>query len=144
MKFIGEQFKEKREEIGISISEVSNDLKIDSIILENLEEGNDKVFKDILELKDMVLLYAKYLDLDLEKMEDDLNDFLFEKTSKISTDDIKDAMTNKEVKEEKKVKTPYTNDLKEKTTNYTFFIICIVLALILVLFYFILKKNFIG
>lgn len=144
MKFIGEQFKEKREEIGISISEVSNDLKIDSIILENLEEGNDKVFKDILELKDMVLLYAKYLDLDLEKIEDDLNDFLFEKTSKISTDDIKDAMTNKEVKEEKKVKTPYTNDLKEKTTNYTFFIICIVLALILVLFYFILKKNFIG
>lgn len=144
MKFLGEQFKEKRDEIGISISEVSNDLKIDSIIIENLEEGNDKVFKDILELKDMVLLYAKYLDLDLDKIEDDLNDFLFEKTSKISTDDIKDAMLNRKVKEERKVKTPYTSDLKEKTTNYTFFIICLVLTLILVIFYFILKKNFIG
>ena len=57
MKYIGEQFKEKREEIGISISEVSNDLKIDSIIIENLEDGNDKVFKDILELKEMISLF---------------------------------------------------------------------------------------
>ena len=60
MKEIGEEFKLKREEIGISIQEVSNDLKKDVILIENLESGNHKVFKDVLELKDMVSSYAIY------------------------------------------------------------------------------------
>ena len=79
MKEIGEEFKLKREEIGISIQEVSNDLKKDVILIENLESGNHKVFKDVLELKDMVSSYAKYLGLDDEKLLGDLDDFLFEK-----------------------------------------------------------------
>ena len=48
MKEIGEQFKEKREEIGITLEEVSSDLNKDIILVENLESGNHKVFKDIL------------------------------------------------------------------------------------------------
>ena len=84
MKEIGEEFKEKREEIGITIEEVSSDLGKDVILIENLESGNHKVFKDILELKDMVKTYAKYLGLDDEKLLGELDDFLFEKTSKIS------------------------------------------------------------
>ena len=90
MKEIGEEFKEKREEIGITIEEVSNDLCKDVILVENLESGNHKVFKDILELKEMVRIYAKYLGLDEEKILGELDDFLFEKTSKISIDDIKE------------------------------------------------------
>ena len=54
MNGIGDTFKEKREEIGITVSEVANDLKIDPILIENLESGNHKVFKDILELKDTI------------------------------------------------------------------------------------------
>ena len=92
MKEIGEQFKEKREEIGITLEEVSSDLNKDIILVENLESGNHKVFKDILELKDMVKIYAKYLGLDDEKLLGDLDDFLFEKTSKISIEDIKERL----------------------------------------------------
>ena len=54
MKDIGESFKEKREEIGITLEEVSKDLGIKEVLLENLEEGNAKVFKDILEIKDTI------------------------------------------------------------------------------------------
>ena len=49
MKEIGEQFKEKREEIGITLEEVSSDLNKDIILVENLESGNHKVFKDIID-----------------------------------------------------------------------------------------------
>lgn len=143
MKYIGEQFKEKREEIGISIAEVSNDLKVDGVVIENLEDGNDKVFKDILELKDMVSLYAKYLDLDEEKLLDELNDYLFEKTSKISIDDINNSFIKTQT-EEKKISTPYTADLKDKKNSYTLIIIFVLLAFILLIFYFVLKKNIVG
>ena len=98
MKEIGEQFREKREEIGISIEEVSNDLSRDVIIIENLENGNHKVFKDILDLKDMVRIYAKYLGLDDEKLLEQLDDFIFEKTSKISVEDIEDRLKEEEEK----------------------------------------------
>lgn len=143
MKYIGEQFKEKREEIGISIAEVSNDLKVDAVVIENLEDGNDKVFKDILELKDMVSLYAKYLDLDEDKLLDELNDYLFEKTSKISIDDINNSFVKMQT-EEKKISTPYTVDLKNKKNNYTLLIIIVLLVFILLVFYFVLKKNIVG
>ena len=71
MKEIGESFKEKREEIGITLEEVSKDLGIKEVLLENLEEGNAKVFKDILEIKDTIESYSKYLGLDTEKIMDE-------------------------------------------------------------------------
>ena len=116
MKEIGEEFKEKREEIGITIEEVSSDLGKDVILIENLESGNHKVFKDILELKDMVKTYAKYLGLDDEKLLGELDDFLFEKTSKISIEDIQERLKQEQAKrkEEKKVRTPYTLEFENK------------------------------
>ena len=116
MKEIGEQFKEKREEIGITIEEVSNDLNKDVIVIENFENGNHKVFKDVLELKDMVRIYAKYLGLDDEKYLGELDDFLFEKTSKISASDIKERLKEEQEKkkDEKKVHTPYTIEVQPK------------------------------
>lgn len=143
MKEIGEQFKEKREQIGITIEEVSNDLARDVIVIENLENGNHKVFKDILELKDMIRLYAKYLDLDDEKLLEELEDFLFEKTSKISVEDIearlKEEQDNK--KNDTKIHTPYT--LESNSSNYsTVLIIAIILVCLLVLFYVLLRILF--
>lgn len=141
MKEIGEHFKEKREEIGITLKEVSNDLNIDEIVLENLEEGNNKVFKDILELKNTVMTYTKYLGLDENEMTDQINDYLYEKTSKIKIEDIKEELGKVQNKEEKKVKTPYTIERKNKT-DYSILFICLILVLLIIAFYFVLKKLY--
>ena len=145
MKEIGEAFKEKREEIGITLEEVSSDLAKDVLLIENLENGNHKVFKDILELKDMVRIYAKYLGLDDEKLLGDLDDFLFEKTSKISIEDIQERLKQEKEKkkeEEKKIRTPYTLEIKEKK-SFTLMIIIFIVVILLVLFYILLRQIFI-
>ena len=143
MKEIGETFLEKREEIGITKEEVASDLKVDPLLIENLESGNHKVFKDILELKEVITNYAKYLGLDEEELLDDLNDFLFETTSKISIEDVKDRLKEEERKKEneKKIKTPYTLEVKQKK-HYTGLVIGILILIILVVFYIILRKVF--
>lgn len=143
MKEIGEQFKEKREEIGITIEEVSNDLSRDVIVIENLENGNHKVFKDILDLKDMVRIYAKYLGLDDEKLLAELDDFIFEKTSKISVEDIQARLKKEQEKRknEKKIHTPYTLELKSEK-DLTLVVIAAIIVFILVLFYVLLKILF--
>lgn len=143
MKEIGEQFKEKREEIGITIEEVSNDLSRDVIVIENLENGNHKVFKDVLDLKDMIRVYAKYLGLDDEKLLEKLDDFLFEKTSKISVEDVQERLKEEQEKKklEKKVHTPYTLELK-KDKSFTLALIILITLFILVLFYILLKILF--
>ena len=139
MKEIGETFLEKREEIGITKEEVASDLKVDPLLIENLESGNHKVFKDNLELKEVITNYAKYLGLDEEELLDDLNDFLFETTSKISIEDVKDRLKEEERKKEneKKIKTPYTLEVKQKK-HYTGLVIGILILIILVVFYIIL------
>jgi cytoskeletal protein RodZ len=143
MKEIGEQFKEKREEIGITVEEVSNDLHRDVLVIENFENGNHKVFKDILDLKDMVRKYAKYLGIDDEKYLAELDDFLFEKTSKINAADIKERLREEQEKkkDEKKIHTPYTLEMKTKK-NSTLVIIILIIFMVLVLFYVLLKVLF--
>ena len=143
MNEIGETFKEKREEIGITVSEVSNDLKIDPVLIENLESGNHKVFKDILELKDTISAYAKYLGLEPDNLLDELNDYLFDTTSKISIEDIKDRLEQerKEKKDEKRIKTPYTLEAPDKK-NHTAVVIGLLIIIILVIFYVVLKQVF--
>lgn len=140
MKEMGEEFKVKREEIGITVEEVSNDLKKDYLLIENLESGNFKVFKDILELKEVVEMYAKYLGLDEERLLSDLDDYLFEKTSKISLDDIQERL-KKDESSLKKVRTPYTLELQKKK-NITWVIIMFLTVIILVIFYVLLKQLF--
>ena len=105
MKEIGEKLRENRKKNGVSLEEASNDLNINVLELKSLENGNFKAFKDIYELKNNIKIYAKYLGLSDTEILDDFNDYLFEKTSKISLLDIK------QVKEEssKKISSPYTN-----------------------------------
>ncbi len=142
MKEIGEIFSEKRKEIGITIDEMSKDLKIDKLLIENLEEGNIKAFKDIVELKDVITSLSKYLGLDGESIIDDLNDYLFEKTSKISVDDIKSVYSKE--KEERKIKSPYTIETIEKKNKIKFTIIVILVLIILVMLYFLLRNILVG
>ena len=68
MEVIGEKLKASREEKGLSLEEVSEDLKIDIKDLENIEIGNRKYFDDVYSLKNYIYEYAKYLGLAVSVM----------------------------------------------------------------------------
>ena len=51
MKEIGERLKEARESMGITTAEAAEDLKLAVSQIDNLEDGNMEVFKDIYSLK---------------------------------------------------------------------------------------------
>ena len=108
MEEIGEKLKEARESIGVSIDEVADDLKMRPSQIESLEKGDSKAFKDLFSLKYFIRDYAKYLGLNKEDLVDEFNEYLFDYTSKISLEDIKNA--KKETKDVRKIKSPYTID----------------------------------
>ena len=113
MKELGEYLKRTRIGNGVSITEACEDLELSTSQLENIESGNVRAFKDVYELKDYIKLYAKYLGLDSDKVVDEFNNFLFQHTSRISLDDIMAAQKRKE-SEDKKIRSPYTIEVKEK------------------------------
>jgi len=106
---IGLELKSTRETSGVSLEEASTDLKIKTIILENIEDGNIGCFKDIFVLKEYIANYAKYLGLDAEKVINEFNEYLFEYTSRIPIKDIEKEIVKKEKKEVgEKIVSPYT------------------------------------
>ncbi len=119
MKELGEYLKKTRISNGVSITEACEDLEFSTSQLENIESGNVKAFKDIYAFKDSIKAYAKYLGLDSDKVVDEFNGFLFQHTSRISLDDIVAAQKRKE-EEERKVKSPYTKEYKEKVNLWPF------------------------
>lgn len=131
MKEIGEKLKEAREEMGVSIDEVAEDLKLRPSQIQNIEEGNMDAFKDIFYLKYFIRDYAKYLGLSYEDMVDDFNEYLFDYTSKISLDDIKKAKKTvaKKKEEAKKVISPYTLERERKFPVIPFLIISVLVLL---------------
>ena len=142
MKELGEYLQDVRLENGVSLDEAASDLNVDEALLENIEDGNIRAFKDIYYLKDLIKEYAKYLGLDPLKVQEEFNDFLFEHTSKISLSDIMEAKKKKEeeekLKEEKKIQSPYTKEYKKKIKKWpivliiTFFILIIILAILVI------------
>ena len=127
MDQIGLLFKETREESGVSITEASNDLKIKAVILENIEEGNIGSFKDIFELKEYILSYAKYLGIDTKMIEEKFNAYMFEWTSKIPVKEIEKQVIDKKIEETKEIKivSPYTREKSNKTSNRLLIVIYI-------------------
>ena len=113
MKELGEHLSELRKKNGVSQEEASNDLNITTRELEAIENGNFKIFKDVYELKKIIINYAKYLGIDEDLIIDEFNDFLFEKTSRISKEDLEAVRVNVGEKEEK-VSSPYTKVTKTK------------------------------
>ena len=51
MKDIGSLFLDTREAAGLSLEEVSSDLNLEKVILENIEDGKTGAFQDIFALK---------------------------------------------------------------------------------------------
>ena len=103
---IGLKLKEKREENGVSVEEVAEDLKVRPAQIINLEEGKREEFKDVVFLKYFIRDYAKYLGLNSDELVDEFNEFLFDYTSKIPLEEIEKArlgFVNK-----KEIISPYT------------------------------------
>ena len=141
MKDLGQYLKKTRISNGVSLEEASDDLEISSVQLENIESGNVKAFKDVYSLREYVKQYAKYLGIDPDKVVDEFNGFLFEHTSKISLDDIKAAQKKMEEKEEKKVKSPYTIEHKEKFNFWPIIIAIVIITLFSMLIYLIISST---
>jgi cytoskeletal protein RodZ len=133
LKEIGEKLKETRENMGITIEEAAEDLKIRPAQLENIEEGNKDAFKDVFYLKFFIRDYAKYLGLDYEEMVEEFNEFLFDYTSKISLDDIKKA--NKASKPVKKIASPYTLEGKSQKSIPSFVIYILIFVVVCIIIY---------
>lgn len=137
MKEIGEELKKAREEHGVSVEEVAEDLNLRVSQIENIESGNLKVFKDVFYLKCFIRDYAKYLGLDEERIMDEFNEFFFEETSKIPIAEIEKASKEKqkEKKSEKKVVSPYTMEEKKGSKIIPVIVTLIILLLLFLIFY---------
>ena len=119
MDSIGEKLKEARISSGVNLKEASEDLGIKEAILENIESGSIGCFKDIYELKDYIVNYAKYLGLDGAKLIDEFNEYLFEYTSKIPVKEIEKRVSEQQKeKVEEKVVSPYTKPMKRYPSKY--------------------------
>lgn len=116
MKDIGLKLKDKREENGLSIDEVAEDLKMRPSQISSIEEGKMEDFKDVFYLKYFIRDYAKYLGLDGEQMLDEFNEYLFDMTSKIPTDLIEEAKKEKSESSDEQA-SPYTIEKKCKFTT---------------------------
>ena len=138
MKEIGESFKEARETIGISKSEVIKDLNITESQLDNLEDGNANAFKDVFFLKETIKKYAKYLNLDEDEIVDKFNDFIFGYTSRIPISEIleqtREFKNLEKQKEDNKIVSPYTIKRKNNNTKYIIIYIASIIVLILLVF----------
>ena len=137
MKEIGEELRLARENHGVSVEEAAEDLNLRVSQIENIEEGNLKVFKDVFYLKCFIRDYAKYLGLDEDKIMDEFNEFFFEETSKIPIKEIEKTIELK-IKEEKKddtISSPYTKQAKKYNkwvyiTIYAFIFLLVMFAII--------------
>ena len=139
MKELGEYLKHTRVSNGVSMEEAAEDLELSTSQLENIESGNVRAFKDVYSLKQYVRQYAKYLGLDPEKVVDEFNGFLFEHTSKISLDDIREAQRKLEKKEEKKIRSPYTIEHKKEMPIWPFIFIPIAIIMLFIIVYLIVS-----
>ena len=130
MNEIGLKLKEKREENGVSIEEVAEDLKMRPSQIISLEEGKKEDFKDVLFLKYFIRDYAKYLGLNSEELVDEFNEFLFDFTSKIPVEEIEKAKLNNVNK--KDVISPYTSvDSNKKGLRIVIAIVSVIVLLVI-------------
>ena len=130
MKNIGIKLMNKREENGLSIDEVAEDLKMRPSQIVSIEEGKTEDFKDVFYLKYFIRDYSKYLGLDEEKILDEFNEYLFDMTSKIPVDLIEKA--KKEKKSDVEVTSPYTKEKNKKNIIFKL-LICLGVVIILVI-----------
>lgn len=139
MEEIGQKLKAAREEMGVSIEEVAEDLKIRPSQIENIEVGNSKAFDDVFYLKYFIRDYAKYLGLNKDDLVDEFNEYLFDYTSRLSLEDIKNA--KKEKKTSRTIKSPYTLERKAGRSIVPFLVYALIVVLVVSIIYFVVTLN---
>ena len=143
MKDIGLKLKEKREENGVSVEEAAEDLKMRPSQIISLESGKKEDFKDVISLKYFIRDYAKYLGLDSEKILDEFNEYLFDETSKIPVDLIKEAKKEKNETLSNEKSSPYTKSSKRKI-SIPKIIIGLGVIIVLIVVGYVLVSNYKG
>ena len=143
---ISEVLKSTREMSGLTLDEVSKDLEIPVLSLEQIEDGNIGAFKDIFVLKDYLESYAKYLGLDYEDVIDEFNEYMFEKTSKIPMEEIEKAVKEKEKEESEsnRIASPYTKTAPIKSNKQFIFILVLIEVLIVIAIIWSIKQITVG
>ena len=131
---------------GLTLDEVSKDLEIPVLSLEQIEDGNIGAFKDIFVLKDYLESYAKYLGLDYEDVIDEFNEYMFEKTSKIPMEEIEKAVKEKEKEESEsnRIASPYTKAAPIKSNKQFIFILVLIIVLIVIAIIWSIKQITVG
>ncbi len=117
----GETLRSTRMTTGVSLEEVSKDLEIPVLVLEQLEEGAFGAFEDIYEAKRILVEYAKYLGLNTDEVIKRFNEYMFDYTSKIPMAEIEKVVREQEKEHDDKdrIASPYTRSYpKEKTLPY--------------------------
>lgn len=143
---ISEVLKSTREISGLTLDEVSKDLEIPVLSLEQIEDGNIGAFKDIFVLKDYLESYAKYLGIDYEDVIDEFNEYMFEKTSKIPMEEIEKAVKEKEKEESEsnRIASPYTKAAPIKSNKQFIFILVLIVVLIVIAIIWSIKQITVG
>lgn len=130
----GETIRSTRKTTGVSLDEVSKDLEIPVLVLEQIEDGAFGAFDDIYEAKRILVDYAKYLGLNTDEVVKRFNEYMFDYTSKIPMAEIEKAVREqqKEHDDTDRIASPYTRVYpKEKTLPYILTGIGIVILVIL-------------
>ncbi len=145
MNELGKKLSEKREELGISIEEVAEDLKLKSAQVEAIESGDIKAFSDVFYLKYILKDYAKYLGLSEDEIVDEFNEYFYTETSKIPIDEIErvSKQRQKEKNREKRITSPYTieNIKKSKVIPIIIGLIIFILILSIVFIYISINQS---
>lgn len=131
---------------GLTLDEVSKDLEIPVLSLEQIEDGNIGSFKDIFVLKDYLESYAKYLGLDYEDVIDEFNEYMFEKTSKIPMEEIEKAVREKEKEENEsdRIASPYTKAAPIKSNKQFIFMLVLITVLVVIAIIWSIKQITVG
>lgn len=131
---------------GLTLDEVSKDLEIPVLSLEQIEDGNIGAFKDIFVLKDYLESYAKYLGLDYEDVIDEFNEYMFEKTSKIPMEEIEKAVKEKEKEENEsnRIASPYTKAAPIKSNKQFIFMLILITVLVIIAIIWSIKQITFG
>ena len=131
---------------GLTLDEVSKDLEISVLSLEQIEDGNIGAFKDIFVLKDYLESYAKYLGIDYEDVIDEFNEYMFEKTSKIPMEEIEKAVKEKEKEESEsnRIASPYTKAAPIKSNKQFIFMLILITVLVIIAIIWSIKQITVG
>lgn len=130
----GKMLKSTRESSSLSLEEVSEDLSIPVIELEQIEAGSIGSFTDIYELKGMLLEYAKYLGVSTDYVINKFNEYMFDYTSKIPMAEIEKKVREKErvQEDEDRIASPYTRATK-KEKSLPYIIVGVIIGFLVIL-----------